>query len=283
MTSPAEWRPRVTALLPCYNSAAFIARALDSLAAQSWSNLEILIGEDCSTDNTFELVSAFAATRSDVRILRRAANLGWLRNSNDLMANATGELMFFAFHDDVIEPTYVEKLVEALRRRPDAVLAFTDVELVHQDGKQELIAFDTLSNARGPLTRGLLMGGHAGNWWVPNRGLFRADAFHRVGGIKPNAAGEFSADWTWLLHLSLLGAFVRVPETLCRKYFLKDGVSRRWAFSRAQWRALRQAGMREVWNSDLDLPRRAILAAYIGLNLARLGTLWRRAVGGARR
>lgn len=276
MTPIAQWQPKVTALLPCYNSAAFIARTLDSLAAQTWPRLEILIGEDCSTDRTFELVSAFAAGRSDVRILRRDTNLGWLRNSNDLMANATGELMFFAFHDDVIEPTYVERLVEALRNRSDAVLAFTDVELFHQDGKSEVIAFDALSNARDPLTRGLLMGGHTGNWWIPNRGLFRSDAFRRVGGIKPNAAGEFSADWTWLLHLSLLGAFVRVPETLCRKYFLKDGVSRRWAFSRAQWRALRQAGMREVWNSHLDQPRRAVLAAYIGLNLARLGTLWRR-------
>jgi glycosyltransferase involved in cell wall biosynthesis len=283
VTSPAEWRPKVTALLPCYNSAAFIGRTLDSLAAQTWPDLEILIGEDCSTDHTFELVSAFAAGRSDVRILRRDANLGWLRNSNDLMANAAGELMFFAFHDDVIAPTYVEQLVEALRHRPDAVLAFTDVELVHQDGRSEIIAFDSLSNVHSPLRRGLLMGGHTGNWWVPNRGLFRAEAFRQVGGIRPNAAGEFSADWTWLLRLSLLGAFVRVPRTLCRKHFLKQGVSRNWAFSRAQWRALRRAGIREVWNSTLDLPRRIILAAYIGLNLARLGALWRRAVGAARR
>lgn len=279
----SQWRPTVTALLPCYNSAAFIGRTLDSLAAQTWPDLEILIGEDCSADNTFELVSAFAATRSNVRILRRDANLGWLRNSNDLMANAAGELMFFAFHDDLIAPTYVEKLVEALRHRPDAMLAFTDVELVHLDGRSEIIAFDTLSKVRSPLRRGLLMGGHTGHWWIPNRGLFRAEAVRRVGGIRPNAAGEFSADWTWLLHLALLGAFVRVPETLCRKYFRKEGVSRNWAFSRAQWRALRRAGMREVWNSPLHLPGRAVLAAYIGLNLARLGTLWQRAVSRPRR
>ena len=274
MTMPsADWRPKVTALLPCYNSAAFITRTLDSLAAQSWPNLEILIGEDRSTDATFDIVSAFAAGRRDVRILRRTENLGWLRNTNDLMANATGELMFFAFHDDAVEPTYVEKLVEALRANPDAVLAYTDIELFQPDGQAETIVFDALSNCRGSLARGLVMGGQVKDWWIPNRGLFRSWVFKRVGGIKPNAQGEFSADWTWLLHLSLLGEFVRVPETLCRKYFQKTSLSRNWAFSAAQRRALREAGVREVWNSDIDLPRRAILAAYIGLNITRLRVL----------
>ncbi len=50
-----------------------------------------------------------------------------------------------------------------------------------------------------------------GTWWVPNRGLFRASAFAEVGGIHANEQGEYSADWTWLLSLSLLGEFVRVP------------------------------------------------------------------------
>lgn len=272
----AEWRPKVTALLPCYNSAAFITRTLDSLAAQSWPNLEILIGEDCSTDATFDIVSAFAAGRSDVRILRRTENLGWLRNANDLMANASGELMFFAFHDDTVEPTYVEKLVEALRANPQAVLAYTDVEVSEPDGRSSVVVLDDLQPHLGPLGRGMLMADIAGDWWVPNRGLFRSWAFKRVGGIKPNAEGQFSADWTWLLHLSLLGDFVRVPETLCRKYYQKASVSRNWAAGRKQYRALRQAGVREVWNSSLDPLRRAILAAYIGLNIARLRTLLRR-------
>lgn len=269
-------RPRVTALLPCYNSAAFITRTLDSLAAQTWPDLEILIGDDCSTDDTFEIVSAFAAGRSDVRILRRTDNLGWLRNTNDLMANAAGELLFFAFHDDAVEPAYVERLVAALQDNPGAVLAYSDLELFHTGGRAEMVVFDALAGRRGPLARGLVMGGQPENWWVPNRGLFHAEAFRRAGGIKPNAEGEFSADWTWLLHLSLLGDFVRVPETLCRKYYQKASLSRSWAFSRAQRRALRQAGVREVWDSQLDPLRRAVLAAYIGLNLKRFGSLWRR-------
>lgn len=277
MTTPsADWQPKVTALVPCYNSAAFITRTLDSLAAQSWPNLEIVIGEDCSTDETLEIVSAFAAGRSDTRVLHRAENLGWLRNANDLMASATGELLFFAFHDDVVEPTYVERLVEALKNNPRAVLAYTDVEVFQPEGPGEVVVFDAIDGRRSTLGRGFVMGGRPPGWWVPNRGLFRSWAFRAAGGIKPHAEGEFSADWTWLLHLSLLGDFVRVPETLCRKYYQKNSITRGWAFSPAQHRALRHAGVREVWKSGLDPVRRAVLTAYIGLNPQRLRTLARR-------
>lgn len=257
------WRPKVTALVPCYNSSAFISRTLDSLAAQTWDNIEILVGEDNSTDATFDIVSAFASTHENVRILRRAKNLGWLKNSNDLMANATGELMFFAFHDDVIDPTYVEALVRALDDNPDAVLSFSDLEVFEVSGERSTWTFDALSGALGSFARGRLMARQPNGWWVPNRGLFRVWAFHRSGGIKPNSQGEYSADWTWLLHLSLLGGFVRVPELLCHKYYRPGSISKSWPRNKAQRRALRAAGAREVWQSEMPLAQRALLATYV--------------------
>ncbi|MER9169393.1 glycosyltransferase [Mesorhizobium australicum] len=252
-------QPRVTALVPCNNAAAFISRTLDSLDSQTWPNLEILIGEDSSTDATPQIVAKFAAGRRNVRILNRQHNLGWLRNSNDLMASAEGELMFFAFHDDVVDPKYVETLVRALQDNPSAVLAYCDVEVIEVDGNSAISIFDRLSGLRGGLSRGLAMAQQPHGWWVPNRGLFRAWAFHRSGGIKPNSQGEYCADWTWLLHLSLLGAFVRVPEVLCHKYYRPGSISRTWTHHRTQRRALRAAGLREVWHSDLPWAQRAIL------------------------
>ena len=66
----ASWHPRVTAMLPSYNGEAFIQRTLDSLAAQTWDNLEILIADDCSTDRTPQIVADFAAGHANVRLLR---------------------------------------------------------------------------------------------------------------------------------------------------------------------------------------------------------------------
>jgi glycosyltransferase involved in cell wall biosynthesis len=263
------WQPLVTALVPTYNGAAFIDRTLDSLAAQTWPHLEILIGDDRSTDDTLDVVRRFAMGRPNVRIVERDANLGWLRNSNDLMAGADGELMFFAFHDDVVAPTYVERLVGALRTNDRAVLAFSDMHVHELDGTEHLHAFDELEGLSSAVDRGRVMVRRPENWWVPNRGLFRTSGFVDVGGIHPNEQGEFSADWTWLLGLALVGEFVRVPEALCTKYYMAESLSKRWPHDATQVQALRRSGIAEIRRSGLSPAHKAALSGY----------LWRRVYG----
>lgn len=258
-----DWQPKVTALVPCYNSAEFILRTLECLAAQTWPNLEILIGDDCSNDETLEVVNRFAEGRRNVRVLERDTNLGWLRNTNDLMAQATGELMFFAFHDDLIAPSYVEKLVGALCDRPEAVLSFSDLELIELDGSGSIRIYDELTGLDNSFVRGFVMARCRRGWWIPNRGLFRATAFRRIGGIKPNDCGEYSADWTWLLHLSLLGEFVRVPEVLCQKFYKKGSLSKTWPHDATQRAALQRAGIREIRESHLGSLQKVLLIAYL--------------------
>lgn len=264
-----EWKPLVTALVPTYNGAAFITRTLESLAAQTWPHLEILIGDDRSTDDTLDVVRRFAEQRTDTVVVERDANLGWLRNSNDLMARAGGELMFFAFHDDVVAPTYVEQLVGALAANERAVLAFSDMEVRELDGTTELHVFDELEGLTSAVERGRVMVRRPGYWWVPNRGLFRSSAFAEVGGIHPNEQGEYSADWTWLLGLSLIGEFVRVPEVLCTKYYLGQSLSKRWPHDSTQLLALRRSGIAEIRRSGLSPAGKAVLNGY----------LWRRVYG----
>ena len=255
--------PLVTALVPTYNAAAFVSATLDSLARQTWPRLEILIGDDASTDGTVALLESFAAAHDNVRLLRRTENLGWLRNSNDLMDHAAGEFLFFAFHDDTIAPTYVEELASVLRERPEVVLAYSDMTVSEVGGSSEVQVFDDLSTARTPLQRGIVMAGRRKNWWVPNRGLFRASAYRAVGGIRPNDAGEYSADWTWLLALSLRGPFARVPKVLCDKFYKPGSLSKTWPHDAAQRAALRRAGRREVRLSPLSRPAKAVLMVHL--------------------
>ncbi len=258
-----EWNPVVTALVPTYNGSHFILRTLESLAAQTWPHLEILIGDDRSTDDTLDVVRRFADANPNTRIVERDVNLGWLRNSNDLMARATGELMFFAFHDDVVAPRYVEELVTALRANPHAVLAFSDMQVHELDGTVRLHAFDELEGLRTGLARGRVMIERPGDWWVPNRGLFRASAFAEVGGIRPNDMGEYSADWTWLFGLSLIGEFVRVPEVLCTKHYTAGSISKKWRHDDSQLLALRRSGIAEVRRSRLDPMRKVLLMSHL--------------------
>lgn len=262
-------QPKVSALVPAYNAAAFIQATLDSLAAQTWGNLEILIADDRSPDNTLEIVNAFAAARPNVRVLARTENLGWLRNTNDLMSRATGELMFFAFHDDILAPSYVEKLAGALIANPAAVLAYSDMEQYRLDMTKSLLVYDQIAGRSSALARAFIMSRRQRGWYVPNRGLFRTWAYEAIGGIKPNREGEFSADWTWLLHMTLLGAFVRVPEVLCFKYFKPGSISKSWSFDRRQHVALLRAGVAEIAGSSAPLPTRLALTAHLRARILR--------------
>jgi GT2 family glycosyltransferase len=257
---PEQWNPRVTALVPTYNGSAFIERTLDSLAAQTWTNLEILIGDDASADDTLAVVRRFAERHPNVRVVERESNFGWLRNSNDLMTRADGELMFFGFHDDVVAPTYVEELVRALAGNERAVLAYSDMIVRELDGSERVHVFDGLAEATTARERARVMVSRPDGWWVPNRGLFRASAFAEVGGIHPNELGEYSADWTWLLGLSIAGEFVRVPQVLCEKQYLSQSLSKRWAHDRRQMSALRRSGIAEIQRSRLSSRDKRILA-----------------------
>lgn len=116
----AGGRPLVSALLPAHNAAGFIGETLESLAAQTWPALEILIDADASTDATPEILARFAARHANLRLTLRRENLGWIGSTNALMAGVRGTYLFFAFHDDLWEPRFVETMVERLEAEPRA-------------------------------------------------------------------------------------------------------------------------------------------------------------------
>ena len=270
-------RPLVTAIVPTYNGEQFVDRTLKCLAEQTWSPLEILIGDDASTDRTPQIVADFAASHDNVTLVQRTDNLGWLRNCNALMAQASGELLFFAFHDDVVAPTYVERLATALLAHPRAVLAFSDMTVAEVGGEPEAAVFTALEGRTNTLDRGFAMAKRPDDWWVPNRGLFRASAFRAVGGIRPNELGEYSADWTWLLALALRGEFVRVPEMLCEKFYKPGSLSKTWSHDDASWRALARAAIEEIRRSPLGPFEKAVLIASLQDRVKLPG--WLRHVG----
>ena len=131
------------------------------------------------------------------------------------------------------------------------------------DGPSVTQVFDDLTPTMTRLQRGIVMASRRKNWWVPNRGVFRATAYRAVGGIRPNDAGEYSADWTWLLALSLRGPFVRVPLVLCDKFYKPGSLSKSWPHDATHQAALRKAGRVEVRLSPLSWPAKAVLLTLL--------------------
>lgn len=261
----------VSALLPAYRAAKFIQKTLDSLSAQTWPRLEILVSVDHGDDDTFDICLAHARKDARFRVYRQKARLGWIGNSNFLLQQARGDHALFAFHDDLLTPDCIGKLATVLDTQPDVVLAYPDMSLTHANGQKEHQTYTNTEGMTDRVERARKLLRRDGMWWVPNHGLFRLAHARRIGGLKLHGAGAFSADWPWLLHMSLLGQFRRVPETLCFKYYQPDSLSRSWAFSPQQEFEVSAACIREIWNSPIATREKLALSVPLANWLAEKG------------
>jgi glycosyltransferase involved in cell wall biosynthesis len=120
----SEPAPRVSIGLPVYNGAAFLADAIDSLLTQTFSNFELVISDNASTDATESICRDRAARDPRVRYFRNAENLGATRNFNRVAKLARGEYFKWAAHDDVHEPDCLRRCVEALDADGAVVLVY---------------------------------------------------------------------------------------------------------------------------------------------------------------
>jgi glycosyltransferase involved in cell wall biosynthesis len=210
--------------------------------------------------------ATFAAQHPRFHLHRQPRNRGWIGNVNWLLEHARGDYFFFAFHDDPLQQDYVSRLVAELEARPRAVLAFSDIWL-----GPNVEAYRDLDNVTDRVERARRIVAKRGRWWIPNRGLFRAEAAARVGGVRRHLAGEYSADWPWLLHLALLGEFARVPEPLIRKVWRNEGVSVSWGQSLWKSMAVLLSCMREVRRANLPLGEEAAVQSHLLRYAVRAG------------
>lgn len=103
--------------VPTYNGAQFLAQTLESVAAQTFGDFEVLIVDDTSADATLDIANAFAATDPRARVVRNTERAGSsARNANQCLRHARGEWIKFLFQDDLMAPTCLARMVEAGQR-----------------------------------------------------------------------------------------------------------------------------------------------------------------------
>jgi len=109
---------KVTVIVPAYNAADTIDTALIGLAEQSWRNLEVLVVDDCSTDETAAVVEAFCVKDDRFKLIRQATNGGSYACRNRALDEASGHYVTIHDGDDWSHPQKIETLVEAQLRDP---------------------------------------------------------------------------------------------------------------------------------------------------------------------
>lgn len=135
--------PRVSVLMPTFEQAAFIGRALDSLWAQTYADWELLIVDDGSRDDTAAALAPWLAD-ARVRYLRFDANGGLGRAINAGLDAARGELLAYLPSDDVWYRAHLARLVACLERAPGAVLAYAGVRHHYKRSAEGIIPGECL-------------------------------------------------------------------------------------------------------------------------------------------
>lgn len=115
--------PLVSLLIPTYNSALTIAEAIESCCQQTFRDLEIIIYDEVSKDNTREIINAAAAKDSRIRVITSETNSGPVRAWRKLLHEARGKYSTFVWSDDLILPRYLEVLVAVLEKNPTHLIA----------------------------------------------------------------------------------------------------------------------------------------------------------------
>ncbi|OGG01682.1 hypothetical protein A2Z33_05580 [Candidatus Gottesmanbacteria bacterium RBG_16_52_11] len=118
-------RPLVTVGMPLYNNAAHIRQSLESLLAQSYKPIEIIISDDGSDDRTFEICRKLARNNPEIRLFQNRHRTGIRTNFNTVLRRAQGKYFTWAAGDDLRHQRAIEKLTSLLERYPDAVLAIS--------------------------------------------------------------------------------------------------------------------------------------------------------------
>lgn len=106
--------PKVSVLIPAYNYAHYLSEAIDSVLGQTYKNFELIVVDNCSTDNTEEIVNNYAKHDTRIKFVRNQENIGMYRNYNQALLLATGDYIKFLNADDKFEPTLLEKFVDIL-------------------------------------------------------------------------------------------------------------------------------------------------------------------------
>ena len=128
--------PKVSIGMPVYNGEKFIRKALDSLLAQTFTDFELIISDNASTDGTSHICKKYAAMDDRVRYIHQPKNMGALWNFRFVLNEAKAEYFMWAAHDDVREPSFIDCLVRALDTHPQAVLAFTGFDNIDDQGRR---------------------------------------------------------------------------------------------------------------------------------------------------
>ena len=126
----------VSIVLPVYNGAKYLSESIDSVIAQTYKNWELLILDDCSTDETAEISKEYAEKDDRIKYILNEVNLRLPRNLNKGFSLAQGDYLTWTSDDNSYKPEAIEKMVDALESDAEAQFAYASCRIIDESGKE---------------------------------------------------------------------------------------------------------------------------------------------------
>jgi glycosyltransferase involved in cell wall biosynthesis len=131
MIAPSDLVDTVSVIIPCHNAAAFVGEAIESVLAQEWLHTEVIVVDDTSTDESWDVIQRYGPC---IQALRLAENGGAAHARNRGVALSRGRWLLFLDADDRISPNALMWLAETAQRSPGALVHCGWRYLVREDG-----------------------------------------------------------------------------------------------------------------------------------------------------
>lgn len=225
---------KVSIVITCYNKGPYVEESIVSALNQTYSNLEIIIINDGSTDNSSEVIQSVIKKHSNIIFIDNKENKGVVYARNVAIDTATGDYILPLDADDIIEPTYVEKAAKILDDNANVGIVYCQAKLFGvSEGLWGLPEY-TLS--------GILY-----NNCIFCTALFRKSDFMKAGKYKQNAENSFE-DWDLWLSILELGL---IPYKINEVLF--------------SYRQCEEATRTQYSNSDLQQARKILLENHVNL------------------
>jgi glycosyltransferase involved in cell wall biosynthesis len=210
--------PKVSVLIPTYNAGAFLDESITSVLNQTYTNYELVIVDNCSTDNSEEIISKYLSDQR-IRYYKNESNIGVVGNFNKCFSYAKGEYLKILCADDKFHPELLEKFVNVMEKFPNVSLVTSYSQEFGLSDKVLKAPFSYVVNGKQLICEILNNWnylGHPSNVMIRKSGL-------AVGNFRNEYL--WMADWEMWLRVLAIGDCYFIPEILSYTRFHETQVT----------------------------------------------------------
>lgn len=191
---------KVSIVLPVYNGAEYLAESIESVIDQTYANWELIIVNDCSTDDSFAIASGYAAKDARIKVFTNPQNLKLPKTLNVGFEHASGVYYTWTSDDNKYKPNALRVMVDNLEKNPEAVMVYANYTIIDSNG-------NSIELADKPEPKYMFTGNVVGACF-----LYTAEAAKKVG--EYDADLFLAEDYDFWIRLYKVGRILHIEDDL---------------------------------------------------------------------